>query len=289
MYAIAIFAGLVNLVVVCQPSTFDPNFSYNSQPDDLTRDFFCQGTPATPDSYWGSLILTIITYIFGLAVTPTFLITWWLGYYLWFSSMYYQCLAFFPSVYNVLFNRTRKKTRLLLQIIITFLVLNIAILVGFWYIFKAATPYPKNEDDTVAYELAKNWNIGISSYYLFGPFWALYFSIGAATAFLYDAYRPTEQHTAWIWVSLQTVVPSSCLVLVLPTSARASPITSIIKITSSICVRMMPTNGLIQLRQIGFGITVMLACSALLRLFGCLRLVPGVALLAKFCGQIFYM
>jgi len=199
MYAISIFAGLINLLVVCRPSTFDPNFTYNSQPDDLTRGFFCQGTPATPTSYWGSLVLTIITYIFGLAVTPTFLITWWLGYYLWFSSMYYQCLAFFPGVYNALFNRTRKKTRLLLQIIIALLVLNIAILVGFWYIFRAATPYPKNEDDTVAYELAKNWNIGISSYYLFGPFWALYFIIGAATAFLYDAYRPLERHNAWIW------------------------------------------------------------------------------------------
>jgi len=199
MYAIAIFAGLINLLVVCRPSTFDPDFTYNSQPDDLTRGFFCQGTPATPKSYWGSLVLTIITYIFGLAVTPTFLITWWLGYYLWFSSMYYQCLAFFPGVYNALFNRTRKKTRLLLQIIIALLVLNIAVLVGFWFIFKDATPYPKDRDDTVAYETAKNWNIGISSYYLFGPFWALYFVIGAATAFLYDAYRPTERHNAWIW------------------------------------------------------------------------------------------
>lgn len=35
--------------------------------------------------------------------------------------------------------------------------------------------------------------------YLFGPFWALYFVIGSATAFLYDAHRPSEQHKAWVW------------------------------------------------------------------------------------------
>merc|ERR1712051_449006 len=37
------------------------------------------------------------------------------------------------------------------------------------------------------------------SFYLFGPFWMLYFVIGAALAFLYDATRPAEKHNAWIW------------------------------------------------------------------------------------------
>jgi hypothetical protein len=194
MYAIAVIAGLINLLIVCRPSTFDPNFTYNSQPDDLDRGFFCEGTPATPTSYWGSLILTIITYIFGLAITPTFLISWWLGYYLWFSSMYYQCLAFFPSAYNVFFNRMRKKTRPLITVIISLMLLNVAILVAGWFILNDAQPYKDGD-----YETAKNWNIGILSYYLFGPFWALYFVIGTATAFLYDAYRPAERHNAWIW------------------------------------------------------------------------------------------
>lgn len=194
MYTISLIVGLGNLLVVCRPSTFDPNFSWNSQPDDLTRGFFCEGAPATPTSYWASLVLTIITYIFGMAVTPSFLLTWWLGYYLWFSSMYYQCLAFFPATYNALLNRTRKRTRLLLIIIIGLMLLNVAILVAAWFIMKEAPPYKDGN-----YEAAKNWNIGILSFYLFGPFWALYFVIGAATAFLYDAYRPLEKHNARIW------------------------------------------------------------------------------------------
>lgn len=193
-YALSLIAALINLLVVCRPSTFDPNFTYNSKYDDLDRGFFCEGTPATPTSYWGSLILTIITYIFGLAVTPSFMVSWWLGYYLWFSSMYYQCLAFFPATYNVFFSRTRKRTSLLLRIIISMMILNVAILLGGWYVMRSAPSYKDGD-----YDAAKNWNIGILSFYLFGPFWALYFVIGTATAFLYDAYRPAEKHNAWIW------------------------------------------------------------------------------------------
>jgi len=194
MYAIALITCLINLLVVCRPSTFDPEFTYNSQSDDLERGLFCEGAPATPTSYWGSLVLTIVTYIFGLAVTPSFLLTWWLGYYLWFSSMYYQCLAFFPATYNVFMNRMRKKSRLLLKTIIVLMLLNIIILLAAVFITKDAPRYDDGD-----YEAAKNWNIGILSFYLFGPFWALYFVIGMVTAFLYDAYRPQEKHKAWIW------------------------------------------------------------------------------------------
>ena len=218
MYAIALIAGLINLLVVCRPSTFDPNFTYNSQPDDLDRGFFCEGTPATPTSYWGSLVLTIITYIFGLAITPTFLVSWWLGYYLWFSSMYYHCLAIFPSAYNLFFNRMRKKTRPLIMVIISLLLLNVAILLAGWFIMKDAPPYKDGDYGTDAppykdgdYETSKNWNIGILSFYLFSPFWALYFVIGTATAFLYDAYRPAERHNAWIW----GIVADSCTLVMI--------------------------------------------------------------------------
>lgn len=37
------------------------------------------------------------------------------------------------------------------------------------------------------------------SFYLFGPFWAIYFIIGISLAFLYDAYKPAERHNAYIW------------------------------------------------------------------------------------------
>ena len=68
MYAICLVFAFINLLVVCRPSTFDPNFHWNAQPDDRTRGRFCEGTPVTPNSYWGSLILTIITYVFGVSV-----------------------------------------------------------------------------------------------------------------------------------------------------------------------------------------------------------------------------
>lgn len=42
-------------------------------------------------------------------------------------------------------------------------------------------------------------NVAVLSFYLFGPFWALYFIIGISLAFLYDAYRPAERHNAYIW------------------------------------------------------------------------------------------
>lgn len=79
MYSIALVFLLINLLVSCRPSTFDPNFHWDSQPDDLTRGFFCEGTPATKTSYWASLFLTIAVYILGLAVTPFWPLNWWMG------------------------------------------------------------------------------------------------------------------------------------------------------------------------------------------------------------------
>ena len=91
MYAIALLFGFANLLIVCRPSTFSKDFHWDGQPNDLVQPdgsrtpLFCEGTPATKTSYWGSLILTIITYIFGMAVTPFWPLSWWMGYYLWFN------------------------------------------------------------------------------------------------------------------------------------------------------------------------------------------------------------
>ena len=116
-----------------------------------------------------------------------------MGYYLWFSSMYYQCLAYFPATYNAFYTRTKSNTRLLLKIIGALLALNMIIIVGGWFGWRDAPRYRDN------FEAARDWNIGILSFYLFAPFWGLYFVIGVATAFLYDACRPNETHSAWIW------------------------------------------------------------------------------------------
>eukprot|EP00984_Skeletonema_dohrnii_P025018 scaffold14161_cov121-Skeletonema_dohrnii-CCMP3373.AAC.2 len=59
MYAVALTFGLINLLIVCRPSTFRSDFHWDAQPDDLYLEdgslapLFCEGTPATPTSYWG--------------------------------------------------------------------------------------------------------------------------------------------------------------------------------------------------------------------------------------------
>lgn len=100
MYFMSLVFGLANLLVVCRPSTFDPNFHWDAQPSDESRGFFCEGTPLFKTSYWGSLVSTVVIYLVGLAVTPIWPATWWLGYYLWFNSMYFQALGIFPVLYN---------------------------------------------------------------------------------------------------------------------------------------------------------------------------------------------
>jgi hypothetical protein len=214
MYIMALLFGLINLLVVCRPSTFRTNFHWDGQPDDLYLEdgsvapLFCEGIPATPKSYWGSLFLTVFTYLFGLAVTPFWPITWWMGYYLWFSSMYYQCLACFPATYNYFFIKTRKNAGLILKILTTLMVINATIIAAAWFVWKDMEGYGHyNKDGTPAtlddYTNGVPQNVGVLSFYLFGPFWMLYFIIGVAAAFLYDAYRPAEKHTAhrWGWLA----------------------------------------------------------------------------------------
>lgn len=210
MYIIALVFGLINLLVVCRPSTFDPEFHWDGQPDDKSRGFFCEGTPATKTSWWGSLILTIISYVFGVAVTPIWPLSWFMGYYLWFSSMYYQCLAIFPATYNYFLTK-RKQIRFLIKVMLGLQGLNAVILVASWVAMKNGPSYnhynsEKGEavEDPDEYDNAYGsdpvvYNAVILSFYLFPPFWTIYFVMGGVLAFIYDAYKPAERHNAWIW------------------------------------------------------------------------------------------
>jgi len=230
MYAVALTFGLINLLIVCRPSTFRSDFHWDAQPDDLYLEdgslapLFCEGTPATPTSYWGSLFLTIFTYIFGLAITPFWPITWWLGYYLWFSSMYYCCLACFPATYNYFFDKTRKNIKLLLIWLFGLLAANAAICTGAWFIWKDMEGYGHYDEEgnpasPEEYSNGVAQNAGVLSFYLFGPLWQIYFVIGMAAAFLYDAHRPAEKHSArrWGWladfITLSMIGMSIALVL----------------------------------------------------------------------------
>jgi hypothetical protein len=214
MYALAVLFGLANLLVVCRPSTFRKgDFHWDAQPDDLyiggngdTAPLFCEGTPATPNSYWLSLTTTLIVYSLGLSVFPFWYFNWWIGYYLWFSSMYYQCLAIFPSLYNYFFNRLRGNVKYLLRSLTALLLLNYAIVLVPWFLTRNAAGYNHVDQETGMPNPLEEYNPSASlhnqailSFYLFGPFWVLYFIVGMMTAFLYHAYRPTEKHNFWVW------------------------------------------------------------------------------------------
>ena len=202
MYVLSLIFCLVNLLLVCRPSTFNDNFHWNAQPDDLydadgnLSPPFCEGTPAFPTSYWKSLISTIFIHTFGLSVTPFWPLTWWLGYYLWFNSIYYQCLAVFPTVYNKLYHRVRKKTSLLIKLIAVMLLSNVILLLCVWFLFTSNTIWKESIDSTEDEHVR---NTLFLSFYLFGPFWMIYFIVGILLAFLYDAVQPSEKHSAFIW------------------------------------------------------------------------------------------
>lgn len=232
MYAVALIFVFVNLLVTCRPSTFRSDFHWDGQPDDLYIDgdeskgvapLFCEGTPATPNSYWASLFLTILVYITGSAITPVYFLNWWMGYYFWFSAMYYQCLMIFPALYNRLANY-RSNVKVYFYTLISLLVANLALLLTTWFVSKDYEGYNHYDEstgeanDVGEYEDASAHNATILSWYLFSPFWMLYFVIGAVTAFLYDAYRPGEKTNSYIWgyvadgCTLLMLIWSICLI-----------------------------------------------------------------------------
>ena len=119
-----------------------------------------------------------------------------MGYYLWFSSMYYQCLAIFPAMYNYLFIKTRKNLPLLLKLMVGVQVLNVLILISGWFSLQNGPSYnhydahtgEKNEqsdyNDAPGSD-AVGFNAAILSFYLFALFWVLYFVMGGILAFIY--------------------------------------------------------------------------------------------------------
>ena len=232
MYSVALFFVFINMLVSCRPSTFRPDFHWDAQPDDLYIDgdkskglspLFCEGTPATPKSYWASLFITMLIYASGLAITPIFLMTWWMGFYFWFSAMYYQCLMIFPTVYNCL-AKWRSNTTIYFSIIATILIFDQVLLWGTWFIskdYKGYNHYAEGtgiENDPDVRHDAHKHNIVVLSWYLFSPFWMVYFIVGASAAYLYDAYRPAEKSNSHIWghiadgCTLIVIIWSICLV-----------------------------------------------------------------------------
>ena len=185
MYIVALIFTLINLLVTCRPSTFSTDFSWHAKVDDLyiegdirngVSPLFCEGTPATPNSYWGSLITTIFVYLIGAPITPIWILNWWMGYYFWFSAMYYQCLMTFPILYNWLLKK-RGNVRNYTVWLVGLLLLNFAVLITTWYSVKDKAGYEiydadgeKNDMDLYNEGAAKD-NALVLGWYLFSPFW----------------------------------------------------------------------------------------------------------------------
>ncbi|WP_045883392.1 AMP-binding protein [Pseudomonas chlororaphis] len=206
LYALALLLALINLLPGCQPSTFSAVFHWNALPQDMGR-LFCEGTPLLQDSWLANLFSTLAIHLAGLSATPLWGASWFMGFYLWFISMYFQCLVVFPVLYNALY-KSRGNTRRLLVLTAAGLALNGLILLGFWYGYAAdATGYgffdPLSGDRLVPsasqMAMADKDNAVMLGFYLFAPFWMVYFVAGMCAAFLYDAIRPAEQARAYRW------------------------------------------------------------------------------------------
>ena len=112
-------------------------------------------------------------------------------------------------MYNYFLANTRNKLRPLLKWMFWIQVFNIVVLVAAWFSTRKAPSYNHYNDDGSKndhseYDNAYKsdpvvYNAVILSFYLFAPFWSLYFVIGTALAFIYDAYKPAERHNAKIW------------------------------------------------------------------------------------------
>ncbi len=226
MYVVSVIFTFINLLISCRPSTFRPEFHWSAQPDDLYIDgneengltpMFCEGTPITPNSYWASLSLTIIVYILGLTITPVWVMHWWMGFYFWFASMYYQCLMIFPHLYNLLLKWRGQSSRFLWMTIFLMGV-NYIILFSTWVVVKDARGYEHYDTVTGEKNAVNEYNENafwhnsiVLGWFLFSPFWMLYFIIGSALAFLYDAYRPLDKIVGDRW----GLIADGCTVAIL--------------------------------------------------------------------------
>lgn len=78
-------------------------------------------------------------------------------------------------------------------------VLNEVIVVVAWFSMRNGEPYVYGGPDPEPGSGPIVSNAAVLSFYLFTPFWALYFVMGAVLAFIYDTYKPGEKHNAYIW------------------------------------------------------------------------------------------
>lgn len=205
LYIFAVILVTMNFLVGCRPGNFLPEFQWIALSDE--HNLFCRGTPLIETSWWGNFASSLFINVLGLQTTPFWLGSWFTAFYFWFISIYFQCIIVFPLIYNACI-RLRKSSKAWVLGVGALLAANVAVLAAFWFGFaQDATGYGNFDPQTgqrvettaEQVQAAGADNAVILGFYLFSPFWILFFVLGIFAAFLYDAIRPSEGRGAYRW------------------------------------------------------------------------------------------
>ena len=197
MYWLALVLALINLLVVCQPSQYSSNFSW--QPNMLTRLLpdgsyaQCQSAPVElPYGWW--LFLTLLVYFLGMqAWFFAFILAGWILYYSWFFSVYFFVLLVFMWMHNSMVSSRGKGRELLLWgLVYTFGVMLSAFALGAYFFFP---PWEETFNVEEAKSLSYNFaNVYALASVLFPPYWIPVVGSGVVAYFVYDWARPAQSH-----------------------------------------------------------------------------------------------
>lgn len=205
LYWFALILALINLLVVCRPSTYSSNFSW--QPNMATRVMSdgsyaqCQSGPVELP-YGGWLTLTLVIFILGLqSWFFAFILVGWILYYSWFFSVYFFVLLIFPWMHNTI-AKSRGKLR---DLILWFIIYTVGVLISAWalgayYLFDSwEQTYSVFEAKSLSFNFQ---NVYALSTVLFPPYWVPVVGSGVVAYFWYDYARPNQSHYRYIYAGV---------------------------------------------------------------------------------------
>lgn len=197
-YLFAMLLAVIFVLSTCseysEKFTFQRGESFRSRSEQEQ----CQsGAVVMP--YGASIVTSILVFGLGLQAWPFLnVLSHWLLFYSWFSSVYYFIILVFPPLHNMMSRVRGNKRKLWIWFGVSCLLvyLTCVTLVVFYLLPKWTTA--QNNDE------AGGWTHNLQNFYglstiLFPPYWIPSALIGMAAYFLYDAHRPYESHKCWIY------------------------------------------------------------------------------------------
>lgn len=202
LYWFALILALINLLVICRPSTYSSNFSW--QPNMATRLMSdgsfaqCQSGPVELP-YGGWLTLTLLIFILGLqSWFFAFILVGWILYYSWFFSVYFFVLLIFPWMHNAV-AKSRGKLR---DLSIWFFLYTVGVLISAWALgaYYLLDSWEQTYSVSEAKSLSFNFqNVYALSTVLFPPYWVPVVGSGVVAYFWYDYARPNQSHYRYVY------------------------------------------------------------------------------------------